>query len=85
VDFDRAGWPAPDLWSGILKVGLRNRVKQMSSNQLIARFRDEESGVAVIEYALLAALIAFVIVGAVGALGVKVGAMFDAVAGAFPT
>ncbi len=39
----------------------------------------------VIEYALLAALIAFVIVGAVGALGVKVGAMFDAVAGAFPT
>lgn len=57
----------------------------MSNDQFIANLRDEESGVAAIEYGLLASLIAFVIVGAVGALGVKVGAMFSALVGAFVT
>jgi pilus assembly protein Flp/PilA len=57
----------------------------MPSVQLIASLRDQESGVAAVEYALLAGLIALVMVGAVGALGVKVGAMFGAVANAFPT
>ncbi len=47
--------------------------------QLIKRFIQEEEGVTAIEYALIAALIAAVIVLAVTALGVKVNGIFTAI------
>lgn len=45
--------------------------------QLIKRFIQEEDGVTAIEYALIAALIAAVIVLAVTALGLKVNTIFE--------
>jgi pilus assembly protein Flp/PilA len=43
-------------------------------------FLDNESGVTSIEYALLAALIAMVIVGAVGTTGITLAALYTMVA-----
>jgi pilus assembly protein Flp/PilA len=50
--------------------------------QLIKRFIQDEDGVTAIEYALIAALIAAVIVGAVTALGVKVNGIFTSITAA---
>jgi pilus assembly protein Flp/PilA len=50
-------------------------------NTLRSLLRDEE-GVTAIEYALIAALIAAVIVGAVTALGLKVNTLFETVTAA---
>jgi pilus assembly protein Flp/PilA len=50
--------------------------------QLIKRFIQEEDGVTAIEYALIAALIAAVIVLAVTALGVKVNGIFTSITAA---
>lgn len=47
-------------------------------------FAVEQDGVTAIEYALLGALIAVVIAGAVGLLGNTLAALFDAVAAGFP-
>jgi pilus assembly protein Flp/PilA len=49
---------------------------------LLNRFVRDESGATAIEYGLLAALIAVVIIGAVRALGVQLDAIFDAVTAA---
>lgn len=43
-------------------------------------FLDDESGVTAIEYGLIAALIAIVIVGSVGTLGTNLSALFSDVA-----
>lgn len=43
-----------------------------------------DRGATAVEYAIVAALIAGVIVLAVGALGIQVGALFQAAADAFP-
>lgn len=51
--------------------------------RLMQLFRDEE-GATALEYGLLAALIAAVIIGAVTALGTKVSSTFNTVAGAMP-
>lgn len=48
--------------------------------RLIGPFWSEEDGVTAIEYALLAALIAGVIVTGVGALGDAVGQLYDDIA-----
>jgi pilus assembly protein Flp/PilA len=50
-------------------------------NTVRSLLRDEE-GVTAIEYALIAALIAAVIVGAVTALGLKVNSLFESVTAA---
>jgi pilus assembly protein Flp/PilA len=50
--------------------------------QLIKQFIQDEDGVTAIEYALIAALIAAVIVGAVTALGVKVNGIFTSITAA---
>ncbi|MBU3947276.1 MAG: Flp family type IVb pilin [Proteobacteria bacterium] len=50
----------------------------------IKRFLNEQTGVTSIEYALIAALIAVVIAGAVGLLGVKVQGLYQSVLDAFP-
>ncbi len=47
------------------------------------QFARDESGVAAIEYALLGGLIALVIIGAAGLVGVSLLARFTAVAGGF--
>ncbi len=63
-------------------LGTRNtygRRMESTAKQLSA-FLNNESGVTSIEYALLAALIAMVIVGAVGATGISLGALYGMVA-----
>jgi len=49
-------------------------------SRFISRFLNDESGATAIEYGLIAALIAVVIIGAVGAVGTEVDATFQAVA-----
>ena len=50
----------------------------------IASFLKDESGATAIEYGLIAALIALVLVGALTALGTKVGNTFNSVSGNMP-
>ncbi len=47
--------------------------------KFISKFVQDESGATAIEYGLIAALIAVVIIGAVSALGGKISSTFDAV------
>jgi pilus assembly protein Flp/PilA len=51
-------------------------------HNLLCRFLKDSSGVAAIEYGLIAGLIAVVIIGAVSLLGTNVSNKFTAVAGA---
>ena len=46
------------------------------------RFLNDENGATAIEYGLIAALIAVVIIGAVSALGTSVSSTFDTISGA---
>jgi len=48
-------------------------------NDLVARFVRDESGATAIEYGLIAALIAVVIIGAVTAVGTKLSTTFTSV------
>lgn len=50
--------------------------------KFIQRFVRDEEGVTAIEYGLIAALIAVVIIGAVTAVGTDLDAVFDNIAGA---
>lgn len=47
---------------------------------LFARFASDESGATAIEYALIAALIGVVVIGAVTAIGTKASAKFQMIA-----
>jgi len=49
-------------------------------NNLFSRFVSDESGVTAIEYGLIAALIAVVIIGAVSTLGTRLSTTFSSVA-----
>jgi pilus assembly protein Flp/PilA len=53
--------------------------------QIISRLVTEEEGATIIEYVLLAALIAVVAVGAITALGNKVSTQYTNVAGKVPS
>lgn len=48
-------------------------------SKFISQFINDESGATAIEYGLIAALIAVVIIAAVGALGTQLSATFDSV------
>jgi pilus assembly protein Flp/PilA len=48
---------------------------------LVSRFMTDESGVTAIEYGLIAALIAVIIIGAVSAVGTNLSSTFSTVAG----
>ena len=50
--------------------------------KLVYRFRKDEDGVTAIEYGLIAALVAVVIIGALGTLGGQLTTTFNSVAGA---
>ena len=50
-------------------------------NAMILRFLNDEEGATAIEYGLLAALIALVIIAAVTALGTTLSGQFDSIAG----
>ncbi len=50
-------------------------------SQFVSRFVKDESGATAIEYGLIAALIAVAIIGAVTALGTKIGTQFNNIAG----
>ena len=52
--------------------------------QFVTSLRRTDEGQDLLEYALLIALIAIVCVGAVTAAGLKVNAVFDAIAAAIP-
>ena len=56
-----------------------NGVDEMKN--LVSKFIKDESGATAIEYGLIAALIAVVIIGAVTTLGTNLTATFDAVSG----
>jgi pilus assembly protein Flp/PilA len=75
----------------IVQVGLRNDAGRTSlgvilveayMNNLFARFVRDESGATAIEYGLIAALIAVVIIGAVTAVGTSLNTTFGSVASA---
>jgi pilus assembly protein Flp/PilA len=53
-------------------------------SNLFHRFIKDQSGVAAIEYGLIAALVAVVIIGAVTTLGTKLTSTFNTVANALP-
>ncbi|HMF05635.1 MAG TPA: Flp family type IVb pilin [Methylocella sp.] len=53
-------------------------------SNLFRRFIKDQAGVTAIEYGLIAALIAVVIIGAVTSLGTKVQSTFNTVANALP-
>jgi pilus assembly protein Flp/PilA len=50
----------------------------------LQRFRDDQSGSTAIEYGLLAALIAVVLVTALGTIGTKLSSTFTSVSGSLP-
>ena len=54
------------------------------SNRAAAILARDEQGASAVEYGLLVALIAVVIVGAVTALGTKLSDMFNSIAGSLP-
>jgi pilus assembly protein Flp/PilA len=51
----------------------------------LKRFLKDESGATAIEYGLIAALIAVVIIGTVGALGTRIDGAFQQIRDALPT
>jgi len=53
-------------------------------SKFVSRFVRDESGATAIEYGLIAALIAVVIVGALSALGGKLSGVFNNVASSLP-
>jgi pilus assembly protein Flp/PilA len=53
-------------------------------HNMVARFHSKDEGVTALEYALIAALIAVVIIGAVEAAGTGVSNTFDTVADEMP-
>lgn len=57
-------------------------MKNLVSN--VKRFVQDEEGVTAIEYGLIAALIAVVIIGAVGEIGTKLKKVFETIRDALP-
>lgn len=57
---------------------------EMKSNRLLRLFLDDDNGVTAIEYGLIAALIAVVIIGAVTLVGTNLTTLFNGVASALP-
>ena len=54
-------------------------------SKFVTQFLNDESGATAIEYGLIVALIAVIIIGAVGAIGTKLNANFGAVRDQIPT
>ncbi|MBT9473291.1 MAG: Flp family type IVb pilin [Phenylobacterium sp.] len=54
-------------------------------SKFVTRFLKDESGATAIEYGLIAALIAVVLVTAVTALGTKLSGVFTGISGKIPT
>ena len=54
---------------------------EIDMTKLFARFVSDESGATAIEYGLIAALIAVVIIGAVGLVGTNLGTTFTNISG----
>ena len=53
-------------------------------SKFISRFVKDESGATAIEYGLIAALIAVVLVTAIGAVGTKLNTTFNSISSALP-
>lgn len=58
----------------------RSRLAQLVSRGLAARFASADEGVTSIEYALIGALIAIVIIGAITTIGTDLQSVFNSVA-----
>ena len=67
-----------------LKPGNDCSRKEKQMSKFVTRFLKNESGATAIEYGLIAALIAVVIVGAVGLVGSQLNGVFTAVSAALP-
>ena len=57
-------------------------LKEISMSKFVSRFIKDESGATAIEYGLIAALIAVVIITGVTAVGTKLNTQFNNIAGA---
>jgi pilus assembly protein Flp/PilA len=57
------------------------RTWEVSMRKFVSRFMTDTSGVTAIEYGLIAALIAVIIIGAVATVGTNLSATFSTVAG----
>jgi pilus assembly protein Flp/PilA len=53
-------------------------------SKFISKFCKDESGATAIEYGLIAALVAVVLVSALGAMGTKLSATFNSISGHLP-
>jgi pilus assembly protein Flp/PilA len=58
--------------------------KEMKMSTFVTRFLKDESGATAIEYGLIAALVAVVLVTALGAMGNKLSGTFNKVANSLP-
>lgn len=63
------------------RCSLNSFYKEETMTKFVSRFAKDESGATAIEYGLIAALIAVVIIGAVGALGDSLSEAFGRIAG----
>jgi pilus assembly protein Flp/PilA len=59
-------------------------LRSLAYEQFVSPLHQDQAGVTAIEYGLIAALIAVVIIGAVTSLGTKVQSTFNTVANALP-
>ena len=67
-----------------LILGPGSLVRRTALSGFISRFVADESGATAIEYGLIAALVAVVLVTALGAMGTKLSGTFNKVATALP-
>ena len=75
--------PEPDGGNGLDRSRSSSVVFRECHVKLLSSFIHDESGATAIEYALIAALIAIVIVTAATSVGSKLSSTFTAVAGSF--
>jgi pilus assembly protein Flp/PilA len=62
----------------------RQSVKETTMSKFVTRFMKDESGATAIEYGLIAALVAVVLVTALTAMGTKLSGTFDTVSAKLP-
>jgi pilus assembly protein Flp/PilA len=72
--------PSPGANAGSGKGRVAHSQTEVSMNSVISRFLRDESGVTAIEYGLIAALLAIVIIAAVTAVGTSLSTTFSTVA-----
>jgi pilus assembly protein Flp/PilA len=69
----------------LLTIGFISEIVEIRDMRtLIQKFRQDESGASMVEYGLLVALIAVVLIASVTSLGTGLQGVFDSIVAAFP-